>query len=130
GIVEAVGARLHEYETHEAEPARELEIIAQRRTRRCVTQVAAVRITAGRPEHVEMRVARLRRRCERGFQPGIGIVGGFGHGGFTRRRRLFDSPRARARRPTRWRRSTTTRAYPGVRAARRGCQWSAVASRR
>ena len=68
GIVAAVGARLHEHEPLDAEMLCERQIVGQRRQRRRIAQRlvhAAMRIAIRRSEHVEMRVAGLRRRTER-----------------------------------------------------------------
>ena len=69
GIVAAIGARLHEHEALDAEVLRERQIVGERRERRRVAQLlvhAAVRIALRRSEHMEMRVAGIRRRAEGG----------------------------------------------------------------
>ena len=70
GIVAAIGARLHEHETLEAEQRGELEKVGERRERRRVAQIlrrsASIRIAVRRAEHMEMRVACQRRRAEGG----------------------------------------------------------------
>src|SRR5215510_8387637 len=74
GIVKAIGAGLDEDVTHKAETADDLEIGLKRLIRRLIADVGAVRVTLGRAEHVEMRVAGVRRRCEGRFEAGIRIV--------------------------------------------------------
>jgi hypothetical protein len=56
-VVAAVGARLHEHEALEAQLARMLEIVLERRARRAVTQIARVGIALLGPEDVEVAVA-------------------------------------------------------------------------
>ena len=55
-VVAAVGARLHEHEALEPEAARQREIVLERRERRRIAQVAAVRIARGRAEHMEVAI--------------------------------------------------------------------------
>src|SRR3974377_2195394 len=78
-IVEAVGARLYEHVARETEPARQFQISFERFVRRLVADVGAVRVFAGRAEHMEMRVARVRWRRECRCESCIGIIGAVAH---------------------------------------------------
>ena len=76
GIVAAIGARLNEHEALHAEQPGKLQIVGERRKRRRIAQLlvdAAVRIAVGRTEHMEVRVACIRRRPERGRWFVVGI---------------------------------------------------------
>jgi hypothetical protein len=70
-VVAAIGARLHEHESLEAELRGEREIVGERRKRRNVAQRLvhpAVRVALRRTEHVKMCIARQRWRAEGGWR--------------------------------------------------------------
>src|SRR5262249_34297377 len=67
GIVAAIGARLYEDETRDAEMPGQRQIVHERRERRRIAQFfvhSADRIARRRPEHMEVRIAGERRRAE------------------------------------------------------------------